>query len=214
MANDKKQVQSLPPQVVYIISVVVVIIAVLIGYFAIYEPATEDLENARFSLNESKAKLNDLRQQEAQYNAYKKENERIEARLAILQDKIPSTANELNHFLDSVNQRARSSRITNWTLFKQEGIIAAGEVSKIPIRMEFTAPYDAALQFFWDLASMGDGGRTSNREQLININDLSITRENPKNDDPEPKVKVICVAETYLYTGKTNPVGNKTKTGG
>ena len=45
--------------------------------------------------------------------------------------------------------------------------------------MEFTAAYDAALQFFWDLSSMGDGGRGGNREQLININDISMTREYP-----------------------------------
>ena len=139
-----------------------------------------------------------------EYNAYRKDYERLQARLAILQDKIPSTANELNHFLDSVNQRARSSRITNWTLFKQEGTIPDGEISRIPIRMEFTAAYDAALQFFWDLSSMGDGGRGGNREQLININDISMTRENARGDASEPLVKVICVAETYLYTGKAN----------
>ena len=62
----------------------------------------------------------------------------------------------------------------------------------------------AALQFFWDLSSMGDGGRGGNREQLININDISMTRENARGDASEPLVKVICVAETYLYTGKAN----------
>ena len=70
--------------------------------------------------------------------------------------------------------------------------------------MEFTAAYDAALHFFWDLSSMGDGGRGGNREQLININDISMTRENARGDASEPLVKVICVAETYLYTGKAN----------
>ena len=51
---------------------------------------------------------------------------------------------------------------------------------------------------------MGDGGRGGNREQLININDISMTRENARGDASEPLVKVICVAETYLYTGKAN----------
>ena len=50
----------------------------------------------------------------------------------------------------------------------------------------------------------GDGGRGGNREQLININDISMTRENARGDASEPLVKVICVAETYLYTGKAN----------
>ena len=90
------------------------------------------------------------------------------------------------------------------TLFKQEGTIPDGEISRIPIRMEFTAAYDAALQFFWGLSSLGDGGRCGKREQLININAIRMARENARGDASEPLVKVICVAETYLYTGKAN----------
>lgn len=205
MAKEQpKNVQSVPVQALYVVSVVIIILAICIGYLVIYEPAEADLQISRMSLASSAQELEDLRAKELEYNAYRKDYERLQARLAILQDKIPSTANELNHFLDSVNQRARSSRITNWTLFKQEGTIPDGEISRIPIRMEFTAAYDAALQFFWDLSSMGDGGRGGNREQLININDISMTRENPRGDASEPLVKVICVAETYLYTGKAN----------
>ena len=88
--------------------------------------AEADLQISRMSLASSAQELEDLRAKELEYNAYRKDYERLQARLAILQDKIPSTANELNHFLDSVNQRARSSRITNWTLFKQEGTIPDG----------------------------------------------------------------------------------------
>lgn len=210
MANEQaKQVQNLPPQALYVASVVIVIVAICIGYLVIYEPSESALNKARASLNETTKTLDNLRAEETRYNAYRKENERLEARLAILQDKIPSTANELNHFLDSVNQRARSSRISTWTLFKQEGLIPDGDISRIPIRMEFTAAYDAALQFFWDLSSMGDGGRGGNREQLINISDLNITRENPRGNETEPIVRVICVAETYLYTGKNNQTAPK-----
>ncbi len=212
MAKEKaKQVQSIPDAIVYVICVVIVAVVSIVGYMAVYLPAVDKLSHSRAQLREKEAAYDSLKAQEDEYNVFRKENERLEARLAILQDKIPSTTNELNHFLDSVNQRARSSRITNWTLFKQEGIVADGEVSRIPIRMEFTSPYDAAIQFFWDLASMGDGGRGGNREQLINISDLNITRENARAEGTEPQVKVICVAETYLYTGKADAAGKKAK---
>ena len=104
-----------------------------------------------------------MREKESTYQEISSQNERVERRLQVLQEKIPSTTNELNHFLDSVNQRARSSRVGKWTLFKQEGEIAKGDVTVVPIRMEFTSTYEAALQFFWELASMGDGIKTSNR---------------------------------------------------
>ena len=210
--NQVKQGQSIPPGVIFTLSFILIIAAIAIGYLGIYGPSVDQNEAAKVKLEQKQNELKDVQQQEAEYLEYRKENERLEKRLDDLKTKLPSTINELNNFLASINQRARSSRVAKWTLYKQEGNIPKGEVDAIPIRMEFVATYEAALQFFWELASMGDGVKVNNREQLINIRDVQITREPSRKDDMATMVKVISVAETYLYTGN-NPTtpGNKGK---
>jgi len=200
---------SVPPGVIYILGVLLIIAAVSIGYLGIYGPSVDKNDAAKSRLSQKKSELEEVKQQEVEYIEYRKENDRLEKRLADLKTKLPSTVNELNNFLASINQRARSSRVAKWTLYKQEGNIPKGEVDAIPIRMEFVASYEAALQFFWELASMGDGVKVNNREQLINIRDVQITREPSRKEDMTTMVKVISVAETYLYTGNT--AANNTK---
>lgn len=211
MANTSNKSQSTPPQVLIGFALIIIVGAILAGYFVIYEPAMDKLTKAERLLVQKNAELEDLQVQESEYVEVKKENERLEARLGVLQAKIPSTTDELNVFLGSINQRARSSRVSKWTLFKQENNIPKGEFSAIPIRMEFEATYEATLQFFWELANMGDGLKVSNREPLINIHDVNIERMTPKKDSTATMLKVICVAETYLYTGNTSAPNTKGK---
>ncbi len=193
--------QSVPPQVLIALAVIIVIAAAAFGYMGLYDPAKADLQKAQKNLDQKANELADLQQQEAEFLEYQKESDRLTARLDGLKSKIPSSTAELDHFLGSINQRARSSKIAKWTLFKQDGNIHRGEVDAIPIRMEFIATYEAALQFFWELSSMGDGLKDTNREQLINIHDVTVTRESARKEDTATMVKVFCVAETYLYTG-------------
>ena len=201
MGLEIKKSQGTSASVLIVLSVLIVIGAIAVASLGVYGPAKDRLESTQASLSAKQQELDALREKESTYQEISSQNERVERRLQVLQEKIPSTTNELNHFLDSVNQRARSSRVGKWTLFKQEGEIAQGDVTVVPIRMEFTSTYEAALQFFWELASMGDGIKTSNREQLINIHSLTMTRENSRDNELETQVKVLCVAETYLYKG-------------
>ena len=201
MGLEIKKSQGTSASVLIVLSVLIVIGAIAVASLGVYGPAKDRLESTQASLSAKQQELDDLREKESTYQEISSQNERVERRLQVLQEKIPSTTNELNHFLDSVNQRARSSRVGKWTLFKQEGEIAKGDVTVVPIRMEFTSTYEAALQFFWELASMGDGIKTSNREQLINIHSLTMTRENSRDNELETQVKVLCVAETYRYKG-------------
>ena len=199
-----KKNQDLPPQTYLVLSFLLVIATAAVGYFAFYSTAEEDLKREQQQLQAKENELAELEQQEADYQAYRKEYDRLENELSVLQSKLPASSSELNHFLGSITQRAKTARINDWKLCKQEDNVSKGEVDAIPIRIEFQAPYDAAINFFWELASMGDGNKTSNREQIVNIHEVTMTREDRgSTDDLVPIVKVICVAETYLYTGDT-----------
>ncbi len=200
--TNEKQRQSIPPQAFGIIGVLLVIAAVAIGYLGIYEPAVEEYEKAQNRVIQKQDELEDLQIKEAEYNESRKEKDYLERRLDDLRAKLPSTTEELNHFLASINQRSRSARVTKWILYKQEENVSKGEYEAVPIRMEFLAKYEAAIQFFWELASMGETGKQNNREQLINIREVEIKREATNKSAVEGVlVNVQCVAETYLYTG-------------
>ncbi|MCL2325579.1 MAG: type 4a pilus biogenesis protein PilO [Proteobacteria bacterium] len=182
--------------------IIIVIVAIgIVFYFFFYSEESSKLESANSNIAKLRVTLEELKVQENQLVEIRRENDRLERQLSALRAKIPATTDELNLFLDSVNQRARSSRVSKWTLFRQEGLIPKDEVSAVPIRMEFMSTYEAALQFFWDLASMGD----SSREQIINIREVSIERQSGSRGEEGTLVKVSCVAETYLYTGVKVP---------
>ncbi len=202
-----KQLNASSPEVIVIMLVLFMIIVPIAFYFGFYSDLATKRNNTKSRIVTLQNEIVQLKEQEAQLVEIRKEKERLESRLNILRAKIPSTADELNYFLDSVNLRARSSRVSKWILFKQEGLIPHGEYSALPIRMEFEATYEATIQFFWDLATMGDGMKNNSREQIINIHEVQINRTNNDKKDGLTLLKVNCVAETYLYTGATAAAG-------
>ncbi|MBQ9244389.1 MAG: type 4a pilus biogenesis protein PilO [Proteobacteria bacterium] len=200
---QKLNVQNIPFGGYVFIGVLMIVGAIAVGYLGIYEPSQEDLVRAEQALHNSEQTLEDLEYKEAECNLYSKEKDRLEKRLRDLSAKLPNTDEDLNLFFKSVDTRARSSRVSRWILFKPDGRVPKGEVDAIQIRMEFVATYEAALMFFWELTSMGDGVKINNREPLINIRDVSIQRENSSGKESlTTLVKVSCIAETYLYTGR------------
>lgn len=201
MAQDKTA-QTIPSSVRVGIGVIFVILGAVIGYMLFYAPAVAERDKAKKSIDAKKVQLADIKNRESQYNQFRRQNEYLEKRLDSLKAKIPSTVDELNNFLASVNQRARASKVSRWTEYRQEENISKGDYIAVPIRMEFEATYESGLQFFWDLASMGDSVALGNREQLINIRDVEMTKiKNSDKDSSVTMLKVACVAETYLYTG-------------
>lgn len=215
--NTTKKSQSLSSQQIkagpeLFIAIVVILIIVIgaVFYTTSYSTNKDEIDAARSRIIALDDEINQLKVQQSQIVNITREIEQLNKRLKNLRSKIPSTEDELNYFLDSVNQRARSSRISKWVLFKQEGLVSHAEYSVLPIRMEFEATYDAMILFFWDLATMGDGTAENSREQIINIREVEIVKAN-NNDNKSglTMLKVNCVAETYLYTGATAAADTK-----
>ena len=111
MGLEIKKSQGTSASVLIVLSVLIVIGAIAVASLGVYGPAKDRLESTQASLSAKQLELDDLREKESTYQEISSQNERVERRLQVLQEKIPSTTNELNHFLDSVNQRARSSRV-------------------------------------------------------------------------------------------------------
>ena len=178
----------------------IVIVAVVVSYFVLYQPAQERLDRAMTAKEQAEFDLEELKIQEAVFDDVKAENDRLTKRLDDMKSTLPSSEDELNHFLASISQRARINHIVNMDLFKREKNIPREEVNVIPIRMEFKTTYDNVINFFMDLSNMGDDTYASNREQIVNIRNLELKRDY-KTASNRGTLQVKCVAETYLYTG-------------
>lgn len=201
MAKKGSIKDTTPQQWLLVILIFMVVIAVAF-YFLFYKNKQSDLETLTNKVQVLDNDIAALKVREGQLMETRKEAERMESRLAVLRAKIPETADELNYFLASISQRAASSKIEKWSYFKQEGLIYQDEVAVVPIRMEFEATYEAAINFFWELSSMGDGLKTGSKEQIINIKGVRMERKAVNNvSDLVALLKISCVAETYLYTG-------------
>ncbi len=210
--NDSKKsaanqsIQATPELFMAVVVIAILLVGVVF-YMYVYSEKTAQVEALNVNIQSLDTEVSTLQAQQSQIIDINREKEKLTRRLDTLRSKIPSTEDELNYFLDSVNQRARSSRISKWILFKQDDPMAHDDYSALPIRMEFEASYEATLQFFWDLASMGEGTAENSREQIINIKEVEIQKSTQNNKDATTTLlKVNCVAETYLYTGQTAAV--------
>ena len=84
--------QSVPPQVLIALAVIIIIAAAAFGYMGLYDPAVSDLQKAQKNLQTKANELDELQQQEAEFLEYQKESDRLTARLDGLKSKIPSSA--------------------------------------------------------------------------------------------------------------------------
>ena len=202
MAAKKKVNISVPPQQVALLVMLLMVIVGALFYFLVYKAKEEELKqlNVQLTMQTSRiAELEDTRQ-----NLLKVEQRatKLTARLETLKAKLPADQEELNEFLSAISQRAQNARVTKWLLFDQHATEAAGEVSRVPIEMQFLASYDAATAFFWELSTMGEGVRSGGKEQVVNVTNVSFER---RDEDPKGLLFVTCMAETYLYQGAASP---------
>lgn len=198
-AKAPKQLSASSPEVVVVLLVVFMIIIGVVFKMAVYDDLSAKKNGSQARIGSLSMEIAQLKEQKAQLDVYRNELKSLEQNLSKLKQRLPSTEEDLNLFLQSVDQRARTSRISKWLLFKQEGIVQHGDYAAIPIRIEFEATYDAMIQFFWDLATMGDD---NSHEQIVNIQEVEITRSNSSDKkDNATMLKVNFVAETYIYTG-------------
>ena len=72
MANTSNKSQSTPPQVLIGFALIIIVGAILAGYFVIYEPAMDKLTKAERLLVQKNAELEDLQVQESEYVEVKK----------------------------------------------------------------------------------------------------------------------------------------------
>ena len=134
----------------------------------------------------------------------------IRKRLALLQDRLPTSQEQLDEFLADINQRQQNARVEQWLLYAPQPPIQDGEVERIPIRMEFLSTFDAAVAFFWELGAMGADDKSYSREQIVNVTNFGMRRDDSLGAG---LVRVSLTAETFLYKGGA-PQGQEAGGGG
>ncbi len=181
----------------------------IVFYMMFYVDAAKKIDRMEIETQTIDVEIAKLEESKQLMNETQEEALRLEQRFKILKQKLPATTDELNYFLSSISQRAQNAKVSKWELFRQEGLEERGEVSAVPIRMEFLATFQGGTAFFWELSDMGNEQKNVSKEQIVNVRRLTISRPQKKDpkkdiDADELNLKFTCIAETYLYTGLKN----------
>jgi len=168
-------------------------------YFLLYSPKDDEIKKLNQNLASTNSEIAKLEDKRRNLLAAQEEADKIQARLKLLQARLPSSQEQLDEFLSDVNQRQQNARVHQWMRYEPLEPVPDGEVDNIPIQMEFLASFDAASAFFWELSEMGSDDKGGTKEQIVNVRDVSIVRD----DSTESGlVRVSGIIETYLYTGR------------
>lgn len=203
MANRPKAVRKAPtiqPMQAALLLLMLMLMLGALFYFLVYSPKDDEIKNLNAQITQVNSKVASLMDQRQNLLARQQEADKIRARLSLLQDRLPSSQEDLDEFLSDINQRQQNARVHQWMRYEPMPPTPDGELEKIPIRMEFMASYDAASSFFWELSQMGADDTTGGREQLVNVTEFSIARD--EGSKSSGLVHVSCVAETYLFRGE------------
>lgn len=201
MASQSKAVRKSPtiqPMQAALLLLLLMLVIGALFYFMVYAPKDDEIRKIDAQIAQNNSQRVSLLDQKQNLLARQQEADKIRARLKLLQDRLPSSQEELDEFLSDINQRQQNARVYQWRRYEPMPPVADGELERIPIQMEFLASYDAATAFFWELSQMGADDTTGGREQLVNVTQFAISRTDSL---PSGLVQVSCVAETYLFRG-------------
>ncbi|MDX9719839.1 MAG: type 4a pilus biogenesis protein PilO [Myxococcota bacterium] len=199
----KKLAFNIPPLQIALGLLLLMVVLGGLFYFFMYRAKIDEIKKKSQELTVQTSEISRLESQRVNLLRVQERATRLQKRLDLLRAKLPSNTEELNDFLSSISQRAQNARVAKWVSFQQGEPEPFNEVSRIKINMSFLASFDAATQFFWEISAMGDGVKAGAKEQIVNVQELSMVRATEVEN--RGLLKVDCVAETYLYDPNAAP---------
>ena len=193
---DFKNVGSLPMSVKLVLLGVLSLILVTLGYFLLWSPEIDELEQA-------KAKEQDLRQtfltkkaQAVKVEAYKQQMIDIEKTFGALLKQLPDKS-QMDGLLTDINQ-AGLGRGLEFELFKPGQEVVADFYAEMPIQIKIKGGYHDIGAFATDISKLS---------RIVTLNDISIA---PLNKDQKDSVLIMeAVAKTYRYLDSSEVAAKK-----
>lgn len=184
---DLKTMGSLPPPVKAVLLGVLLVFLVGAGYWFLWQPALEELEQARSKEAQLRETFLIKKKEAINLPAYKQQMIDIERTFGSLLRQLPDKS-QMDGLLSDINQ-VGLERGLEFELFKPGQEQASEFYAEMPISIRVTGGY-------YDLGAFAVG--ISKLSRIVTLNDLKITPTSGA-DGKEVQLSVEAVAKTFRY---------------
>jgi len=183
---DFNNTGSLPLPVKAVLLGVIFILIVAAGYWFLWKPALEDLDQAKAKESELRQVFLDKKRQAINLETYKQQMVDIEKTFGALLKQLPDRS-QMDGLLTDINQ-AGLERGLEFELFKPGQEVQADFYAEMPISIKVTGGYHNLGLFASDVSRLS---------RIVTLNNLVIT---PAEKDAKSNLLAMeAVAKTYRY---------------
>ena len=193
---DFKNAGSLPMPVKLVLLGILAIIVIALGYWFLWNPAIDDLDQARAKEQELRQTFLTKKAQAIKVDAYKQQMIDIEKTFGALLKQLPDKS-QMDGLLTDINQ-AGLGRGLEFDLFKPGQEIVADFYAEMPIQIKIKGSYHDVGAFATDISKLS---------RIVTLNDLNIA---PLNKDVKDSVLTMeATAKTYRYLDSSEIAAKK-----
>jgi type IV pilus assembly protein PilO len=183
---DFNNTGSLPLPVKTVLLGVAFILIVAAGYWFLWKPALEELDQAKAKETELRQVFLDKKRQAINLDAYKQQMVEIEKTFGALLRQLPDKS-QMDGLLTDINQ-AGLERGLEFELFKPGQEVQADFYAEMPISIKVVGSYHNLGQFASDVSRLS---------RIVTLNNLNITSGGK--DVKDNLLVMEAVAKTYRY---------------
>ena len=183
---DFKNAGSLPLAVKGVLLGFLFLLLLAAGYFVLWSPSIEELNQARAKEEELRKVFLDKKSQAVKVEAYKQQMIEIEKTFGALLKQLPDRS-EMDGLLTDINQ-AGLGRGLEFELFKPGQESVADFYAEMPIQIKVLGNYHDLGAFATDVSKLS---------RIVTLNDISITPLDPNSKNE--MLVMDAVAKTYRY---------------
>ncbi len=193
---DFKNAGSLPIPVKLVLLGILAIIVIALGYWFLWNPAIDELDQARAKEQELRQTFLTKKAQAVKVDAYKQQMIDIEKTFGALLKQLPDKS-QMDGLLTDINQ-AGLGRGLEFDLFKPGQETIADFYAEMPIQIKIKGNYHDVGAFATDISKLS---------RIVTLNDLNIA---PLNKDVKDSVLTMeATAKTYRYLDSSEIAAKK-----
>lgn len=193
---DFKNAGSLPLPVKAVLLGVLLLILVAGGYWVLWKPALEELDQAKAKEAELKEVFLTKKREAINLDAYKQQMVDIEKTFGALLRQLPDKS-QMDGLLTDINQ-AGLERGLEFELFKPGAETLADFYAEMPITIKVTGRYHDLGAFATDISKLS---------RIVTLNDLVIVPAGK--DGKDSRLVIDAIAKTYRYLDASEVASKK-----
>ncbi len=183
--------ENLSPKAQAGVLIVLLILIVAIGYFALFKGWYSRIDATRAQIAKVEIDIQKGRTLQAKINEFNRQINDLKEKLAKLKEIMPSTL-EAGKLYGNLNRMSNDNQV--YIVSIKAGKKAMTDVyTELPYNMKLRARFNDVGHFFANLA---------NFPKILNVRDLEMKRL--KSENSKYSLSVNCVVSTFIYNDKTD----------